>query len=416
MKTASFSLYQPLRIAHVINEPFNMESANGVQHVVYCLARAQAAIGQSVAVFSREGGMHLLGAEATPRVSRPVRAGHGGSLRQWLLSPYLEQSLAEDVLAWHPDMLHFHSVHIPQNVALAAHLGRAGVPYCVTVHGGLFRAALRRARLKKTVFNVFFERRYLNEARFIHAVSPHEPEVIRRHGVDRPIVVVPNGLPPDTDAPALRPDALYVERPWLRERRVFMFIGRLDPWQKGLDLLIEAFAQAALHEAGLVLVGPDWRGSRRTLATLADRLGISSQLVFTGPAFGQDRANLFAAADVFVHPSRWEGLSLSVLAAAAAGKPCLITRDADPLGELERAQAAVVVEATVSSIAAGLRRAAALSKQELQIMGTRARRMAEAHFTWPSIAGRLVEAYRGVLEQHHEPCSGQPPRGALEVS
>jgi hypothetical protein len=49
-------------------------------------------------------------------------------------------------------------------------------------------------------------------------------------------------------------------------------------------------------------------------------------------------------------------------------------------------------------------------------MGTRARRMAEAHFTWPSIAGRLVEAYRGVLEQHHEPCSGQPPRGALEVS
>ena len=140
-----------------------------------------------------------------------------------------------------------------------------------------------------------------------------------------------------------------------------MFIGRLDAWQKGLDLLIEAFAQAGLREAGLVLVGPDYRGSRRELERLANRLGISSQLVFIGPAFGEDRANLFAAADVFVHPSRWEGLSLSVLAAAAAGKPCLITRDADPFGELERAQAAIFVETNVSSIAEGLRRAAALN-------------------------------------------------------
>ena len=84
-----------------------------------------------------------------------ARASVGRSLRQRLLSRYFEQSLAEDVLAWQPDIVHFHSVHIPQNVALAAHLGRAGIPYCVTVHGGLFRAALRRGRLKKTLFNLF---------------------------------------------------------------------------------------------------------------------------------------------------------------------------------------------------------------------------------------------------------------------
>ena len=178
-----------------------------------------------------------------------------------------------------------------------------------------------------------------------------------------------------------------------------MFIGRLDPRQKGLDLLIEAFAQAGLREAALVLVGPDCRGSQRALASLADRLGISSQLVFTGPAFGEDRANLFAAADVFVHPSRWEGLSLAVLAAAAAGKPCLITRDADPLGALERAHAAIVVEPSVASIAEGLRRAATLTLGELQNMGTRARRVAETDFTWPPIARKLVEAYRRAIEE-----------------
>ena len=254
---------------------------------------------------------------------------------------------------------------------------------------------------------MFFERRYLNEARFIHALSPHEAEVIRRRGVNRPIVVVPNGLPPDTDVLPSRPDALYAENPGLRDQRVFMFIGRLDPWQKGLDLLVEAFASAGLPDASLVLVGPDCRGSRRALAARAERLGVSSRVVFIEAAFGQARADLFAAADVFVHPSRWEGLSLSVLAAAAAGRACMLTREADPLGELERAHAAVVVDASVSSIVNGLRQAATLSRQELHIMGTRARRVAETHFAWPSIAAKLVEAYRHALAPQ-ESC------GALE--
>jgi len=396
----------PLRIAHITNEAFGVETANGVQQAVYCLARAQADIGESVAVFSRDDhAVNVLNddAESRPRTLRSVILASSVSLRQRTLSRHFEQTLAEDVLAWHPDIVHFHSVHIPQNVALAAHLGRVGIAYCVTVHGALFRAARRRGWLKKTLFNLFFERRYLNEARFIHALNPQETEVIRRCGVNRPIVVVPNGLPPDTNVLALRPDALFAEHPRLRDQRVFMFVGRLDLWQKGLDLLVEAFACAGLSDASLVLVGPDYRGSRRALATRAERLGISPRVVFIEPAFGQERANLFAAADVFVHPSRWEGLSLSVLAASAAGKACLITREADPLGELERAQAAVIVDASVSSIAKGLNQAANLSRQELHIMGTRARRVAESHFTWPSIAAALVDAYRrGLTSQGHE--------------
>ncbi len=399
---------RPLRIAHVVNEPFGAESANGVQQVVYCLAGAQSEIGQAVAVFSREDGAHVLRDPAeTPRDARKVVVRTGPSLRQRCLSLYFEQELAEHILAWQPDIVHFHSIHILRNVALGNCLVRAGIPYCVTTHGGLFRLALRRGRLKKTVFNALFERRYLNEAHFIHAVSPHEVDAIRRYGVSVPVIVIPNALPPETSMRPSRPDALYEAHPWLRGRRVFMFIGRLDTWQKGLELLVEAFARAGLTEAALVLVGPDWRGSQHVLTTLADRLGILPQLVFTGPAFGQARADLFAAADVFVHPSRWEGLSLSVLAAAAAGKPCLITRAADPLGELERAQAAFVVEASVSSIAGGLSRAATLGSRELQIMGARARQVADAHFMWPAIAGRLVEAYQRALHP------GQP--SAVEV-
>jgi glycosyltransferase involved in cell wall biosynthesis len=313
----------------------------------------------------------------------------------------LEQKLADDIVAWRPDVVHFHSVHIPRNVALADHLRRAGIPYCVTVHGGLFRPALRRGRLKKAIFSLMAERNYLNQSLFIHAVSHRETEGIRRCGVDRPIVMVPNGVPPDATLGPSRPDALFDVVPSLRGRQVFLFVGRLDPWQKGLDLLIEAFARAGLARASLVLVGPDWRGSRARLERLAEQHGIASHVVFTGPAFAEDRSNVLAAADVFVHPSRWEGLSLSVLAAAAAAKACVITREADPLGELERAHAAILVEPTVLSIAAGLSRAAALGRDELETLGTRARGVAATHFTWPAIAEQVVRAYRGELSRSH---------------
>jgi glycosyltransferase involved in cell wall biosynthesis len=305
--------------------------------------------------------------------------------------------LADEVLAWRPDVVHFHSVHVALNVALAARLCDAEIPYCVTVHGGLFPAALRRGRVKKALFNLLFERRFLSDARFVHAVSPHEVAAIRGYGFEGPVVIVPNGVPLDADVAPHRPEPVYAAHPCLMNVRIFLFVGRLDPWQKGLDLLIEAFARAALSDAALVLVGPDCRGSRHSLEVLADRFGILPRVVFTGAAFGEDRARLFGAADVFVHPSRWEGLSLSVLAAEASGKPCLLTRAADPLGGLERAHAAVMVEPTVASIAAGLRRFATLSGRELQIMGARAKVVAGTHAKWPDIAGRLVQAYRAAL-------------------
>jgi glycosyltransferase involved in cell wall biosynthesis len=385
-----------VRIVHVTNEPFGLEMASGVQHAVYCLAHAQAEAGESVAVFSRDDhAVHLFGNDAEPPRRHQSNVYRSQRLvRERLLSRYFERALADDILAWAPDIVHFHSVHIPHNVALAAYLGRVGIPYCVTAHGGLFPAALRRRRLKKSIFSVCFERPYLNEAQFIHALSRHETDVIRRHGVRRPIVTVPNGLPPGADIQPTHPDALYARFPWLRDRCVFMFIGRLDPWQKGLDLLLEAFAGAGLRDAALVLVGPDYRGSRRALTMLAGQLNLSSRVIFIDSAFDQDRANLFAAADVFVHPSRWEGVSLSVLAAAAAGKPCLITREADPLGALEQGQAAIIVDPSVSSITAGLKRATGLARPVLREMGKRARHVAEACFTWNSIAVRLIQAYQ----------------------
>ncbi len=291
----------------------------------------------------------------------------------WRSPLNLPTALIGDLLAWRPDILHFHGVHILQHLVLGSRMRRAAIPYCISVHGMLAAAARRRHRLSKSVA-ALWERPFLQRAAFLHALNEQEADDLRSHVAATRIVIAPNGI----DAADLlrvrsgdRPEPLLrVAEPAL----TFLFLGRLDPEQKGLDILLEAWSDARLGDsARLMLAGPSWRDSQPRLTALARAPG-------SGLAGGLHRARRRAAenrpsanASVFVHTSRWEGLAFSVLEAAALGKPCLLTPAADPLGRFASTNAAVSVEPTRSAIAAGLRRFAQMSVAEREAMGRRGR-------------------------------------------
>jgi glycosyltransferase involved in cell wall biosynthesis len=222
-------------------------------------------------------------------------------------------------------------------------------------------------------------------------VSDREREDFAAAGLRAPVLVAPNGIDlSDLPAPAGVPTAVGPA-----DGRVeFVFLGRLDPEQKGLDLLLDGLARSGLEAASVTLVGPDWRGNRRGLEALALKLGIAGRVAFAGPAFGARKLELLSRATVFVQTSRWEGLSFSVLEAAALGRPCLLTPAADPQSRFGPAGAAVVVEADGGAIAQGLQGLARMEPAERQALGARARRLVETEFTWPPTARRVAEAYR----------------------
>lgn len=99
---------------------------------------------------------------------------------------------------------------------------------------------------------------------------------------------------------------------------VSLSVGRMDP-PKAHDLLLRAFAAAAQPEAWLVLLG---RGPRReALERLADELGVAERVRFVESV--PSVAPYLALADLFVFPSRLEGLPVALLEAMCAGLPCL---------------------------------------------------------------------------------------------
>ncbi|MGC8876990.1 glycosyltransferase [Thermus sp.] len=375
-----------MRVIHLILGRCNPGSANGVDKTVYYLARHQAALGANVAVFSltQKDPIPIEGAEVHTFPPPPKWAR---------LVPLPPGEVLKAILKWKPDIVHFHSVHIGPFVGLGRRLKRQGIPYVVTPHGAFAPGRLARVPPWVRLYIQLVEKSYLEEVHFVYAVSQNDVEGLKLLGIQTRPVVIPNGI--DLSAVPKNVDASLLRRrfPSLQGKRVFLFLGRLDPAQKGLDILLEAFARADLPDAALVLVGPDWRGSLEKLKATARKLGIEEKVIFAGPAYGEEKWAYLAGADVFVHPSRWEGLSVSVLEALVMGKPVLVSQAADP-GGIGAYGAGVAVEPRVVELSEALRALGRFSPEELQRMGHRGQTLVEEQYGWRAIAARLMEVYQ----------------------
>ena len=95
--------------------------------------------------------------------------------------------------------------------------------------------------------------------------------------------------------------------------------------QKGLPVLIDAFAQAVAEQANLRLVLAGGGAEQPALEELARRLGVANRVTFWTSAGSAVAGGAYAAADLFCLPSLWEGLPLVVLEAWACGLPVIAT-------------------------------------------------------------------------------------------
>ena len=102
------------------------------------------------------------------------------------------------------------------------------------------------------------------------------------------------------------------------DRRIALFLGRLDPAQKGLDRLVHAIdrERGALRDWTFLFVGDgEGRGMIEALS--------SGDLDVRVVPWTDQPAHFMVAADLLLMPSRWEGVPLVMLEAMAVGLPIL---------------------------------------------------------------------------------------------
>lgn len=106
--------------------------------------------------------------------------------------------------------------------------------------------------------------------------------------------------------------------------RLLLFAGRLVK-QKNVPNLIEAMKTVCetLKSVLLVVVGEGEESAN--IKEYVKRLGIEKNVIFLGAVKNGNMPNYFAACDVFVLPSLYEGNAIVVMEAAAAGRPTVST-------------------------------------------------------------------------------------------
>jgi poly(glycerol-phosphate) alpha-glucosyltransferase len=260
--------------------------------------------------------------------------------------------------------------------------------------------ALAHSAWKKGLFRRVVEDRNLRSAACIHALCGQEAQGIRTLGFGAPIAVIPNGIDLEGTREAGSANAFPATYPEARGRRIILFLGRIHP-KKGLPHLLDAWAELARKERSkiegwlLVIAGPDQMGHTAGNQARARALGISNDVLFTGPLYGDAKRAVLAAASGFVLPSFSEGFSMAILEAMAWHIPVLVTRQCNL--DVESLGAGFLAEPSAASVSEQLRRFLALGDKERRRMGERGRKVVEERYTWPTIARQMTQAYEWVL-------------------
>lgn len=380
-----------MRILHVVPSYLPAWRYGGPIRSVHGLARAQAAAGDRVEVFTTNvDGSGSLDLPVDRPVYREGVAVHYfccGRPRRLYRSPAMASALRARCIDF--DLLHLHSVFLWPTLAAAREAGRRSVPYVVSPRGMLVAELIEaRGQLRKRLWIRVFERRTLARAAAIIATSDYEANEIRQLRLDlAPIVILPNGVALDYGEDDLGMSAA-LER-FLAGGPFFLFLGRLAA-KKSVDILLSAMAR--VPAARLILAGGDDEGLRGRLESSLSTLGLASRVFFAGEVRGAPKRRLLTECRALVLPSVSENLGNVVLEALASGRPALVTPTVGLAAEIRAHGVGVVTEASEGALVAALMDLWG-DPAGADAMGARGRQWVESELSWSRIAERHGEVY-----------------------
>ena len=245
------------------------------------------------------------------------RKDHGKFDLEWLMTQAkLPFEFRRTISRTDPDVVHINTAFEPRaiirDLVLAKSAGRR--PILLHVHGGRFvMQDLPNKFLASLADNL------LRSAACVVALSDIEAESILRRSPGLRLTVLPNAVPAASFDTA--------EREW--GEKTILYLGRVHE-SKGLNDIVDAcrmlVAQGFKFRFDCYGSGPDQESFVQAMtAVLGDKLH------FGGVVAGAKKISALHRSDVFLMPSKFEGLPLSMLEAMAAGcVPVVSDRGAIP--------------------------------------------------------------------------------------
>ena len=175
-----------------------------------------------------------------------------------------------------------------------------------------------------------------------------------------------------------------------------MFHGRISP-EKGIDVLLKAFAQAQIADARLIIVGSGNEEYVKELQAIADKAGISSKVTWAGHT--SDIHPLIDKADIGVCPSRArESFGLSVVEYMAHGKPVITTNNgAQPEYITDGKNGILIAPNDVGALVTAIKSLS--DAEQRQAIGKAAKATFDERLSFPIFIEKIEKVYKTILNK-----------------
>ncbi|KOY87019.1 hypothetical protein AD998_13485 [bacterium 336/3] len=314
-----------MEIIHLILGKANPERLNGVNKVVYQLVSEQSKANKQVSLWG---------------ISKDLTHNYPERSFETRLFPIhknpfkIDVTLEKAILEKKEAVFHLHGGWIPIYSSLAILFAKYQIRFVLTPHGAYNTIAMKRSKWMKKLYFHLFEKKLLEKVYKIHSLGKTEMKGLDSIFPNSKSFLLPYGFDFVENKKSSQP---------YQSGFVIGFMGRLDVYTKGLDLLMNAFEvfQKTNRNSQLWIVGD---GKGRSFLENQIKEKQLQNVIFWGKKFGKEKEELLSKMHVFAHPSRNEGLPSSVLEVAALGIPSVVTHATNIAEYIQNYDAGIAIE------------------------------------------------------------------------
>ena len=254
-----------------------------------------------------------------------------------------------------PDIIHTHDIFELKQLPIIFYAIWRGYKVFISPRGTLSPVALSRKKIKKMVFIFFALRPLIKYIDGFAALNRGEKNHIESQFPQKKIVIIGNGC--DDKSKELEKFNDNYKRKNFGNILNVGFMGRYEIHIKGLDLLLKAFVEFQktkhIHKLKITMIGDHTIkefDSQDFIEGIKQSLTDQSMLELKGPLYNEEKWNEISKFDVFIHPSRTEGMPNGVLEALSMRIPCSVTPQTNVSEMIQEADSGWVINGNVDDI------------------------------------------------------------------
>ncbi len=246
---------------------------------------------------------------------------------------------------------------------------------------------------RNSPFDKFWQARIIKKADVITAISSYLAEFARRFNKKAKIFVVPNGV----DLNKFENPAFAKATADKQDSKTIVTVSRLVP-KNGIDILIKSVKELPIENYNLQIIGDG--KDRKKLQKLVQKLGVAGKINFLGNLPNEEIPRHLLNADLFVRPSRSEGLGSAFLEAMAAGLPVIGTSVGGIIDFLKDGETGLFSKSGDSKDLAEKITLVLEDDNLRKKLISNGLKLVKENYNWDSIAGEMRKIYEKVINNH----------------